>query len=187
MQRCAKIIAQCLRAALCCAQTPSGCRRWFMMKWEHHHVTWGTARLQDGQQAHQCKTHAWCCTLGMLGSQSVQRMCLLENVSSQSCAAFNAGRSSCCVICLHIFHESFSTQAAASWPDPVEGQTEFGFVQSFHFLKCAGFPWHFNWTPEKMSLVKCQNMTDSQVGAWEEYAPTSGKDIASQRDLSLCY
>lgn len=53
---------------------------------------------------------------------------------------FKIGINSLCLTGLQLFNECFRTQPEANWPGPPAAQLEYGFVQSFDFLKYAVFP-----------------------------------------------
>lgn len=68
---------------------------------------------------------------GMLYSKQVSRHVSWKVSHIRGHDMFEIGISSLCLICLDLFHEYLSTQAAVSWPDPPAAHTDFGFVQSF--------------------------------------------------------
>lgn len=97
-------------AALCCAQTPSGCRRWWNGSTTMWHEELLGCRMASKLVSVKCMRDAalWACWAHRL---------------FRGCVKYARMNLHICVICLHVFHKSFSTEAAASWPDPLEGQT----------------------------------------------------------------
>lgn len=53
---------------------------------------------------------------------------------------FKVGIKNLCLICMDLFYECFRIQPEVNWPDSPAAQIEYGFVQSFDFLKYAVFP-----------------------------------------------